>query len=236
MTAKCKGGRIIDDARVNKYEAMCHFMVRKYLPAMALYEASMDYSDLINQCRYEVFRALMNFDPLIAMRSFRMKRVLDQDGNPIVVGVKRGKPVYKMAPDEDKRKREEERKRKNPALALQKAEESIVYGRLNNYVRRVRWKFRPEQRGGKTISADMIMEIPNHEFEVGYSVDPSPMMEMRAILEKEKLLDVLELSGQDAAKEAFDKLPEDVRESILEVIQRNPRATVDLTIEVEDEG
>lgn len=217
---KDQDGRPIDDARISKYEAMCHFMVRKYLPALSLYEASMDYSDLINQCRYEVMMALANFSSEKAMSSFRTKKALDDNGQPIVIGHKAGKPVYLMIPDEEKRSSEIIRKSKDPKTALRKAEESIVYGRLNNYIRRVRWKFSPDQRGGRTISADMIIHSPNHEFEIGYSVDPAPLMEFSAQVEKEKLLDVLETQGAGAAKEAFDKLPIDMRSSILEVIDR----------------
>lgn len=235
---KDQDGRPIDDARINKYEAMCHFMVRKYLPALSLYEASMDYSDLINQCRYEVMMALANFSSQKALSSYRMKKALDETGSPIVIGQKAGKPVYLMVPDEDKRKAEIVRKSKDPKTALRKAEESIVYGRLNNYVRRVRWKFSPIQRGGKTISQNALSQIPNLEFEIGYSVDPSPLMEMSATIEKEKLIDILESQGSDAAKKAFDSLSIDMRSSILEIIDKSQIViySVPQETESEDEG
>lgn len=221
-------GRPIDDARINKYEAMCHFMVRRYLPALSLYEASMDYSDLVNQCRYEVMMALANFSSAKALSSFRTKKALDEQGNPIILRYKAGRPVYLMIPDEEKRQSEVIRKSKDPQTALRKAEESIVYGRLNNYMRRVRWKFSPGQRGGKTISADMLMgsladqkKKARLEFEFGYSIDPAPLMEFSATVEKERLLDMLEVSGSEEAKKAFDRLSEDMRASILEVIDRS---------------
>lgn len=217
---KDQDGRPIDDSRINKYEAMCHFMVRKYLPALSLYEAGMDYSDLINQCRYEVMMALANFSSAKALSSFRTKKALDENGSPILLGHKAGKPLYLMVPDEEKRKSEIVRKSKDPETALRKAEESIVYGRLNNYIRRVRWKFSPSQRGGRTVSADMLIESANQEFEIGYSVDPSPLMEASATMEKEKLLDILENSGAESAKEAFDRLPSDIKASILEIINK----------------
>lgn len=217
---KDQDGRLIDDARINKYEAMCHFMVRKYLPALSLYEASMDYSDLINQCRYEVMMALANFSSEKALSSFRTKKALDDNGNPIIAGHKGGKPIYVMIPDEEKRKSEIIRKSKDPQTALKKAEESIVYGRLNNYMRRVRWKFSPNQRGGRTISSNMLVDSSNHEFDVEYSVDPAPLLEFSAILEKEKLLDILETQGSDAAKKAFNFLSLDVQSAIVEIINR----------------
>lgn len=232
---KDQDGRPIDDTRINKYEAMCHFMVRKYLPALSLYEAGMDYSDLINQCRYEVMMALANFSSDKALSSFRTKKALDENGNPILLGHKAGKPVYLMIPDEEKRKSEIVRKSKDPETALRKAEESIVYGRLNNYIRRVRWKFSPAQKGGRTISADMLIESSSQEFDIGYSVDPSPLMEASAVLEKEKLLDLLENEGADVAKGAFLRLPIDMRSSILEIIDRSSHKVYSVSVNAENE-
>lgn len=64
----CKGGKPIDEDRVRKYEALCHKMANKYCPRQSLFEAAFDYEDLINQCRMEVFLALLNgFDPVKAM-------------------------------------------------------------------------------------------------------------------------------------------------------------------------
>ena len=149
---KDKGGKIIDNNRIMKYEKLCHFMIRKYLPALALFEASMSYDDLLNQCRYEVMMALRNYDPTIAMKSFRVRRVLDENGTPVVLKVRSGgQKIYKTEPDIELRQKEEERKAKDPQTALIKAEESIVYGRLNNYMRRTRWKYSPQVNGGVTV-------------------------------------------------------------------------------------
>jgi hypothetical protein len=211
---KDQDGRIIDDKRIMKYERMCHFMVRKYLPARSLYEASMDYSDLINQCRYEVMMALANFSSEKAMSSFRTKKALDENGNPIILSYKGGKPIYLTVPDVEKRKLEVIRKSKDKATALKKAEESIVYGRLDNYMRRVRWKFSPEQKGGKTVGISSLLSF---DF-----VSPNkvlPQIYFDAVPEKEKLLDILYQEGPEAAKKAFDNLPEDVRLSVLESME-----------------
>jgi hypothetical protein len=65
----CKAGLPITEERVSNYQALCHFMVRKFLPALALWEASMVYDDLINQCKAEVFLALLNgYDPYKVLR------------------------------------------------------------------------------------------------------------------------------------------------------------------------
>ena len=153
----CKGGKPIDNVRIEKYEKMCHFLVRKFLPAMNLYEASMDYEDLVNQCRYEVLMALRNFDPKLAMQSFRVRKILDENGNPIILKThKNGKIVYLTEPDEEFRKKEIKRKMSNPEVALRKAEESIVFGRLSNYLRRTRWKYNEINRGGKTVRMGLL--------------------------------------------------------------------------------
>lgn len=158
----CKGGKPIDNKRIQKYENLCHFLVRKFLPALNLYEASMNYEDLVNQCRYETMKALMNYDPVIAMKSFRVKKVLDKDGSPIILKVyKNGKIVYKTEPDLELRKSEEERKLKDPEKAMRKAEEGIVYGRIANYLRRTRWKYNEENAGGKTIRMGLMTGVVN---------------------------------------------------------------------------
>lgn len=64
----CKAGIKITHERVNQYEAMCHFMVRKFLPGLGLWEAGFSYDDLINQLRMEIYLALANgFDPFTVM-------------------------------------------------------------------------------------------------------------------------------------------------------------------------
>ncbi len=211
---KDQDGKPISNERIKKYEPMCHFMVRKYIPALNLYEASMDYSDLINQCRYEVMMALANFSSEKALSSFRTKKALDENGNPIVLDRKDGKDIFLMIPDEDLRKSEVARKAKNPELALRKAEECIVYGRLNNYIRRVRWKYSPQQRGGRTVNIS-----PYHGPD---SVFSPQLAEPKVENEKQNLLNILEEHGEGAAKEAFNGLPQELKDSVLELIESLP--------------
>jgi hypothetical protein len=65
----CKMGLLINYARVEKYESMCHYMVQKFVPARSLWEASCNYDDLTNRARFEVFKALLNgFNPRKVVR------------------------------------------------------------------------------------------------------------------------------------------------------------------------
>lgn len=176
----CKSGKPIDHERVQKYEGLCHYMVRKFLPAKALYEAALDYEDLINQCRLEVFLALLDgFDPEKAMT------------------VKEEDPV--------KRKQKLQKKLDDPEAALSKAEKSIVIGRLQNYLRRTRWEYHPDQLGGRTESLDKMMMLPTEErpFSDAYFSISSSVHE-----NKDYLYDVLENSGPQKTKEEFYSLNE----------------------------
>jgi hypothetical protein len=239
---KCKAGIDIDDARIKKYEPMCHYMVRKFLPALALFEASMDYEDLINQCRQEVFMALKNkFDPELAMTS--------------------------TIKDPEKRKAQLAKKRANPEAALAQAEKSIVFGRLQNYLRRTRHKFHPdtilqrdvkafrcpvcgradkfkkstlpksglgvvlprcpkdrvemkeEQVGSScTVSLDMILEGINREGENHLFVAAAQPVDVQSRTDLDWLVGVVETEGPEKAKAMFLTLEKERQEAVVELL------------------
>jgi hypothetical protein len=187
----CKAGRLINQARVDRYEPMCHFMVRKFLPALALWEGAMDYADLVNQCKIEVFLALLNgFDP----HRFLKPR---------------------------------ERTQEELDTEIQKMEQGIVFGRLENYLRRTVWKNHPDQLGGLTWSLDRLLSTGSRTGTGGQRGPVSPGGIERSRSEEfkfglysemnldfldfvqeqtDRLLEILEVNGPDAAKSAFLEL------------------------------
>lgn len=188
----CKSGKIIDQERLDKYEGLCHHMVQKFLPARALFEAALDYEDLVNQCRLEVFLALLDgFDPVKAMS------VTEKD------------PV--------KRERALAKKQADPDAALSKAEKAIVYGRLQNYLRRTRWEYHPEQLGGQTESLDAAFADGHHrEIDKNYfSFDVCD----QTLETKDNLLDVLETYGPERVRDHYNSLDEDARGSLVEHLE-----------------
>jgi hypothetical protein len=179
----CKSGKPITEERIFKYENMCHFMVRKFLPAQALYEAAMTYEDLINQCRMEVFLALLDgFDPIKAMTC----KVEDSELRDAII----------------------QKKLENKERTLEKAEISIVYGRLQNYLRRTTWKFHPDQLGGRSQSLEEINDGINQEFKKQCYTPIDPFSD--TVLEhKERLLEIIESMNRGSAaraKLAFNRL------------------------------
>lgn len=177
----CKAGKPITQERVSSYEAMCHFMVAKFLPQRALWEASMVYEDLINQCRIEVMLALLNgFDP---------KKVM-------------GTKV--RTPEEFDHE-------------VQMLEQTIVFGRLKSYLRRQRWKYHPEQLGGRSSSLEGILDGVNQEFGHGLftSDKTDPLIPVDKLNEqKDRLLNILKNSGPEAVKKAFFRLDNASREHL----------------------
>lgn len=201
----CKGNRIIDYERVSKYNDMCHFLIRKFLPSLALFEASMSYDDLFNQCQYETVKALINFDPKLAMKSFIQKRSKDDNGNFIILKYDRyARPKYQFEPDFEARNKKETEKLADPARALQKAEESIVYGRLQNYLRRTRWKYSKDNTGGSTRL------FPDNHFVFGLvKTSDINYTEFQSVLvDINKMSDILDVSGKDGVMLYIDALPE----------------------------
>lgn len=188
----CKAGKVIDTVRLNKYEPMCHFMVLRFLPAKALWEAGFVYEDLVNNCRLEVFLALLDgFDPDIAMTS----RIQD----PVQRAIK------------------EIEKKSDPEKTLQLAEQTIVYGRLENYLRRITYKFHPDQRGGRSSSIEAITTGINQEFVHGLFVEPEH--DHDAVNLAEKLIDILEERGPEEAKMTFGSLDSERREAVVEYLK-----------------
>jgi hypothetical protein len=184
----CRGGKEINQERINRYEAACHFLVRKKIPGMGLWEASYAYEDLINQCRLEIFLALLNgFNP-----------------HGFIKGV---------ATDDD----------------IIKLEKTIVFGRLESWLRRQTWKYHPDQLGGQSCSFDEIANpnrdtgIDQHssrkEFRFGLFTKEmdSPIFPIDFIRDqKDRLLDILNREGPEAVKVAFSALDIGSREAIQE--------------------
>lgn len=204
----CKGNRLIDYKRVSKYNDMCHFLIKKFLPALALFEASMSYDDLYNQCQYETVKALINFDPKIAMMSFIQKRSKDENGNFIVLKFdKYGNPKYKLEPDFEARSKKEAEKRADPEKALRKAEESIVYGRIQNYLRRTRWKYNKENSGGVT----QLFPDNHYVFGLTKTSDINYTEYQSVLVDINKMSEILDVSGKDGVVSYIDSLPDSKR-------------------------
>lgn len=188
----CRAGKPITWERISKYEALCHHMVHKYLPAKCLTEAAFDYSDLINQCRFEVFKALLNkFDPEKALSS--------------------------RETDPEKKQQIEEHKRANRESALEAAEKYIVYGRLKNYFRRTLYDFHPDQYGGRTVSLDGLLEVvvKDNTAERIFMESQEPEVSSEVLRDKDVLFSYLDVSPE-AAKEAFFKLDGVRQKNLLE--------------------
>lgn len=194
----CKSGREIDNARITKYEGFYRKVIKDFLPGLCLMEASMAYEDLLNQLRYEAFMALKNgFDPVKAMGS--------------------------TIKDPEKRAKQIEKKLANPEKALEQAEKNIVYGRLINYMRRSRWKYHPDQRGGRSVSLDAILSSSNsHDdsddnsafcfVEAKDSIDRH-----QAEMDRAELFKALE-DGKNV-KDIYMSLPKERREDLLSLLK-----------------
>jgi hypothetical protein len=188
----CKAGQLITQERVDRYEPMCHFMVRKFYPVLSLRDTGYSYDDFVNQCRVEVFLAILNgFDPF---------KVMDH----------------------------RERSKEQMELEIRKLEQSIVYGRLRDYLRRSSWKYHPEQLGGITWSIDQLLDRESengHNIEYRYSlytesnVDPLGSS-FRMEVQKDQLLEILEKQGPEAVKKAFFELDRDSRDTIKDILFR----------------
>lgn len=130
-----KSGAAIDEARLKKHEKSINGMIRKMLPACALFEASMSKFDLRNECRLEVAKALVNFDPITAIEG-----------------------VTKFS--DRKKKNDEEHiqyKRDNSVKVLEELEDLWIRKRLFTYLRRLRWNNSIEEKGGRAVSINAIL-------------------------------------------------------------------------------
>jgi hypothetical protein len=193
----CKAGKPITEERVAKYTAMCHYMVRKFLPSLALWEAGLVYDDLINQSKIEVFLALLNgFDP--------------------------EKAVTSTEPDLVKRAEIEARKRANLEETLVQAEQNIVFGRLRSYFIRLCWKYHPDQLGGRSGSLNAMLDGINQEFAAGLYTNTEPgafKKDHRIKDERQRLLEILATEGPDAVRRAFFELHPKTQESLAEALR-----------------
>lgn len=204
----CKSGKRIDETRVYKYEPLCHKLVRQYFPALALWEASLTYEDLINQCRLEIFLALLNgFDPVKAMTS----TIVD--------------PVERL--------KQEAKKLANPEMALVNAEFAIVYGRIDNYLRRNAYKYHPNQMGGRAVSIDVIIAKVHQEYSSGIFIEPMEDLALstRAEITREKLLEILEKEGAEKVRELFLDLKVTDADGLLALLRRNTAGWSNVSME-----
>jgi len=210
----CKMGREINSSRISKYEGFYRKIIRDFLPGLCLMEASMAYDDLLNQLRYEAFMALKNgFDPIKAMDS--------------------------TIKDPEKRAKQIEKKLANPQKALEQAEKNIVYGRLVNYMRRSRWKYHPDQRGGKSISLESILIASNNNFnsqsdDVEYFIvhNQNHIDTTQAENDKAELLKALE-NGKDV-KLMYNSLSKERQEDLLEILKNTKNDPVLLNFDPDE--
>jgi hypothetical protein len=194
----CKAGKLITEKRISQYNKMCHKIVRLFLPALSLYEKSYDYDDLVISCKREVFLAILDgFDPKKAMTS-----TLDDPG---------------------KRRLAEFRKRMNPEQTLIDSEKNIVWGRLNNWMRRERFKYSPKELGGRTEALDVYVngQLCNGEYKRGVftEIDHTIPEEIHEI--KDRLLGILENNGPSAVLSAYGKLSDYESELVVKLLTRS---------------
>lgn len=192
----CKSGKPITFERINRYENMCHYLVRKFFPALALYEASFNYEDLVSRSQTEVFLALLNgFDPV---KAFTCKD-----------------------PDPEKRKQKILKKKANPEKTLESSEKSIVYGRIWRFLRRTRYNYHPDQVGGRTIRLNLdSSEEFAFEYKKGLYTEMQDVIPDTVLKNKIKLLSTLEARGGDAARHCFYELNTEQKEAIIESLQQ----------------
>lgn len=197
----CKAGREIDNARITKYEGFYRKIIRDFLPGLCLNEASMSYDDLLNQLRYEAFMAIKNgFDPEKAMDS--------------------------TIKDPEKRAKQIEKKKANPEKALEQAEKNMVYGRLVNYMRRTRWKYHPDQRGGRTLQFGVFAHMKKNDAKRLANEDDGDMEFLssdyhyinHSQVESDRFALIKAMNDGKNVRDMFFELPEDRRDELLEFL------------------
>jgi hypothetical protein len=209
----CKAGREIDNARILKYEGFYRKIIRDFLPGLCLVEAAMSYDDLLNQLRYEAFMAIKNgFDPIKAMDS--------------------------SIKDPEKRAIQIQKKLNNPEKALEQAEKNMVYGRLVNYMRRTRWKYHPDQRGGRTVSLNATFRFDKADQDDQDTLDVTSFevkMDMnRSQAELDRAALIKAMNDGRNVREIFMQMSEERREDLLGILETSPQSKIrDFSTDVE---
>ena len=145
------GGNIIDSARIQRHERLLRGMIRKFFPISQCFAASMSAHDLRNAGRLEMAKALLKFDPVLALESVGKdeKRKRRSDAEHL---------AYKKA---------------NPEKALAERESAWVARRLANWLQRTRYEHSPAVRGGMAVSLAATMAKASAALdENGAAADP----------------------------------------------------------------
>jgi hypothetical protein len=192
----CKDGRPITEERINQYEKMCHKAVRQFLPALALYEKSYNYDDLVISCRREVFLALLDgFNPSLA---FTVR-----------------------AKDLEKRKLAEHEKRLNSEKNIVWGR-LLNWVRRERH----KYSPKELGGRTEALEVFVDGQLRNNEYSRGcYSeIDSSIPEEIHEI--KDRLLEVLETEGPNAVLKAYEKLSGYDAERVVQLLTRsdNPLA------------
>lgn len=210
MPKKCKAekwfdlsGKPITYERVKSHDRIVYGMIKKMLSNMRLDEAAMDINDLVSECRLQVLKGLLKFDPYQALNA-----------------------VTKQTARKKKTDEEHLRwKKENPEEALKLAEERWVSRRLFNHLRRLRWDHSEKEIGGKTISytrmlaaAEKTLDFDGQESAFGvdeaspeeliFGVEGESILLDREQAERDRddLMRILNTEGKTAFKEALKHL------------------------------
>lgn len=201
-------GRPITSERMKRHEALIRGLIKKFFPAEACFEASMTKFDLRNACRTEAFLSLCKFDEDKALNTV-------------------GKSTRKKRSDDDWLKW----KRDNPEQALLECESIWVAQRVVNYLRRLRWKNSPQEKGGRMISFTALLVKANKQLdldgteislfgtdsefnqsEADMADEPTLVLDIDQAQADFQMLESIERrKGAQAMREAFNKLSEERR-------------------------
>jgi hypothetical protein len=204
----CKLGRPIDDARILKHEKLYHHLVRKHISGLNYLPGSMAYEDLINACRYEAYLAIQAMDPELALTS-KIK-------------------------NDARRQQKLAEKRANPEKAFEQAERNLIYWRIDNYLKRLKWNHgmltAPLKRRGVTVSLESVATAWG--FADASDPDAEAIISIRASLSRlseterhniharyEMLLWCLERGGRERVQRYLSRLSDRDREHLLEYVQ-----------------
>jgi len=205
-------GRPITSERMKRHEALIRGLIKKFFPAEACFEASMTKFDLRNACRTEAFLSLCKFDEDKALNTV-------------------GKSSRKKRSDEDWLKW----KKDNPEQALLECESIWVAQRVVNYLRRLRWKNSPQEKGGRMISFTALLAKANKQLdmdgtevslfgtdsefnhsEADMGEEPTMVLDVdQAQADFQTLESIERRKGAQAMREAFNKLSEERRTNFI---------------------